>query len=163
MQKGHFSPDIEELLLTLHRHQVRFLIVGGEAVIFYGHPRLTGDLDIYFERSEENTQRLYQALVEFWGGSIPGLSDESELRGIGIVVQFGVPPNRVDLMNEIDGVSFSEAWQGRTIDSAVLGGERVPLSFIGIRELLKNKQAMGRHKDLDDLRYLREAEKQEES
>jgi hypothetical protein len=56
MQKGHFSPDIEEFLLILHRHQVRFLIVGGEAVIFYGYPRLTGDVDVYFDSSEENTQ-----------------------------------------------------------------------------------------------------------
>ena len=104
----------------------------------------------------ENTQRLYQALEEFWGGTVPGISDEAELRAVGVVVQFGVPPNRVDLMNEIDGVSFAEAWEGRTIDQAVLGGTNVPLSFIGIRELIKNKEAMGRYKDLDDLRYLRQ-------
>ena len=156
MEKGHFSPDIEEFLLTLHRRQVRFLIVGGEAVIFHGHPRLTGGLDLYFDSSEENTQRLYQALKEFWGGSIPGISDEAELRVNGIVVQFGVPPNRVDLMNEIDGVTSSEVWEGRTIDSAVLAGTGVLLSSIGIRELLRNKEAMGRYKDLDDLRYLRQ-------
>ena len=79
-------------------------------------------------------------------------TDASELRVIGVIAQIGVPPNRVDLMNEIDGVSFSEAWKGRTIDSAVLAGELVPLTFIGIRELINNKEAMGRHKDLDDLK-----------
>jgi hypothetical protein len=127
MENGHFSPDIEEFLLAFHRHQVRFLIVGGEAVIFYGYPRLTGDLDLYFDGSKENTQRLYKALEEFWGGSAPGLSDESEPRVVGVVAQFGVPPNRVDLMNQLDGVSFSEAWKGRTVDSAVLGGKRFAL------------------------------------
>jgi hypothetical protein len=76
---------------------------------------------------------------------------------VGVVAQFGVPPNRVDLMNQIDGVSFSEAWKGRTADSAVLGGERVPLTFIGIRELVRNKEAMGRCRDLDHLKYLRQA------
>jgi hypothetical protein len=82
---------------------------------------------------------------------------------IGVVAQFGVPPNRVDLMNEIDGVSFAEAWKGRTIDSAVLAGRRVALAFIGIRELIKNKEAMGRYKDLDDLKYLRQTGGQEEA
>jgi hypothetical protein len=163
MENGHFSPDVEEFLLALHRHQVRYLIVGGEAVIFYGYPRLTGDLDLYFDGSKENTQRLYEALEEFWGGSVPGVNDESELRVVGVVAQFGVPPNRVDLMNQIDGVSFPEAWKGRTVDFAVLGGERIPLAVIGVRELIRNKEAMARYRDLDDLKYLRQSGGQEES
>jgi hypothetical protein len=81
---------------------------------------------------------------------------------VGVVARFGVPPNRVDLMNQIDGVSFSEAWKGRTVDFAVLGGKRVPLTFIGVRELIRNKEAMGRQRDLDDLKYLRQAGGQEE-
>ena len=163
MEEGHFSTDIEEFLLTLHRHQVRFLIVGGEAVIFYGHPRLTGDVDVYYDSSEENVGKLFEALEEFWGGSVPGISQASELLVSGVVVQFGVPPNRVDLMNQIDGVSFPEAWKGRMIDSAVLADQSVPLSFIGIRELMKNKETMGRHRDLDDLRYLRSIGHEEEA
>jgi hypothetical protein len=73
MESGRFSPGIEEFLLALHRQQVRFLIVGGEAAIFYGYPRLTGGLDLCFDGSKENTQRLHEALEEFWGGSVPGI------------------------------------------------------------------------------------------
>lgn len=93
-----FSPDIREFLRLLHAHGVRYLIVGGEAVIFYGHARLTGDVDFYYDIDFDNARRLFAALDEFWEGSVPGLGCPEELAAPGFIVQFGVPPNRIDLM-----------------------------------------------------------------
>lgn len=154
IERSHFSPDTRSFIQLLHSHGIRYLIVGGEAVILHGHARLTGDVDFFFAADPENGRRLYRALDEFWGGSIPGIGDAAELTEKGIVVQFGQPPNRIDLVNAIDGVSFEEAWPGRV--EAVLETEEgeVPVPYIGLEDLVRNKRASGRPKDLDDLDYL---------
>ena len=153
---GHFSPDTRAFIELLGRHDVRYVIAGGEAVIFHGHARLTGDVDFFFDRAERNPAKLFAALEEFWGGEVPGLRSMDELRQPGLVLQYGVPPNRIDLINDIDGVSFDEAWAGR--EDAVMAADdgEVMLPFIGRAELIRNKEASGRPKDLDDLAYLRD-------
>ncbi|MDP2957857.1 MAG: hypothetical protein Q8N53_15630 [Longimicrobiales bacterium] len=118
------------------------------------HVRLTGDVDVFFARDSENLGRLFAALESFWDGSIPGIDSPDAFAPEGVVVQFGQPPNRVDLINAIDGVSFEEAWPGR-VDAVVVSDDgEVPVSFIGLDALVKNKRASGRPKDLDDLSYL---------
>ena len=149
-----FSKDVRELLLLLRRHRVRYLIIGGEAVIFYGYARLTGDLDLFYDHRPSNTRRLFTALLDFWGGSVPGLQNAAELNHYGLVVQFGVPPNRIDLVNKIDGVAFSKAWPRRKTVSLKVNHHAIPIHFIGRAELLANKRAAGRAKDLDDVRVL---------
>ncbi len=149
-----FSPDMTEFLLLLHKHHVRYLIVGGEAVIYYGYARLTGDMDIFYDREGENVTRLYAALTEFWQGPAPGIDDAAELLQPDLVVQFGVPPNRLDLINTIDGVTFEKAWGGRT-SVALSGPERATnINYVGLSELISNKRASGRPKDQDDLLHL---------
>jgi len=150
----HFSPDTRAFLRLLHEHGVRYLIVGGEAVIFHGHARLTGDVDVLFANDPENLRRLYQALDAFWKGDVPGLRSAEELAPEGTIVQFGVPPNRIDLINEIDGVGFDEAWQSRKEAVMVEEADETPVPYIGREALVKNKRAAGRPKDLDDLAYL---------
>ena len=152
-----FSPDILEFIRLLRSHEVRYLIVGGEAVIFYGHIRLTGDVDFFFDREASNARLLYDALVEFWEGSIPGLADHTELQKPGVIFQFGSPPNRIDLLNEIDGVGFTKAWAGRTTVDLETDSGSVPVHYLGIQELIQNKRASARPKDLDDLPYLMRA------
>ena len=157
MRASHFSKDTQEFLLLLARHRVNYVIVGGEAVIYHGHARLTGDVDFYYEGSPENAARLYEALNEFWSGVIPGLETPEELMEPGIILQFGVTPNRIDLLNSIDGVTFEEAWANRVEVRTEITGETVSVYFIGLNELIKNKQAMKRPRDLEDLKYLRKA------
>ena len=108
-----FSRDTLDLFRLLETNQVEYIIIGGMAVIFYGHARLTGDVDIFFSNSEENVQKLYKVLFDFWNGNIPDLIQPDELKQPGLVLQYGVPPNRIDLLNTVDGISFSEAWQTR--------------------------------------------------
>jgi len=89
---SYFSPDIRDFIALLHHHQVRYVVVGGEAVIHYGHARLTGDIDFFYDRVTENAEALFQALHAFWSGSIPGVETAGELQEEGVIIQFGRPP-----------------------------------------------------------------------
>ncbi len=149
-----FSPDILAFLRLLAQHRVRYLIVGGEAVIFHGYPRVTGDVDFFYENTAANARRLFQALLEFWDGRIPGLRSYEELRQPGLILQFGRPPHRIDLMNQIDGVKFRAAWPSRILVRLATAADLVSVRYIDLPTLLKNKRATGRPKDLEDARRL---------
>jgi hypothetical protein len=157
IEASSFSLDIQEFLRLLSVHEVRAVVVGGEAVIFYGHIRLTGDIDIFYDCSPENAARLFAALKEFWQGAIPELADSTELENRGVIFQFGVPPNRIDLLNDIDGVDFETVWRGRTQVELETSPTSIPVSYIGLDELIHNKRASGRPKDVEDLPFLLEA------
>jgi predicted nucleotidyltransferase len=157
MMAGYFSPDIEDFLRILARCRVRYLIVGGEAVIYYGYARLTGDVDIFFEQSAENAERLYGALQEFWEGEVPGIGGAGELLEPGVILQFGVPPNRIDVISRIDAVAFGDAWGNRRHVTVQVQGEDIAVTYIGLDDLIANKQAVNRPKDQEDLKYLRKA------
>jgi hypothetical protein len=98
---------------------------------------------------------LYDALSEFWGGPPPAISGAADLTQPGLVLQYGVPPNRIDLINDIDGVGFDEAWANRLGVTIRHESGDIPINYLGLRELVRNKEASGRPKDLDDLAYLR--------
>ena len=140
-----FSADILQFIRLLEKYKIHYLIVGGEAVIFHGYPRLTCDVDFFYERTEANTLRLFNCLEEFWNG---------EITEIAVVVQFGRPPNRLDLLSEIDAVPFSEAWAGRRTVEIV--GTNIPavVHYLGKEALLKNKRSSGRPKNPDDVQHL---------
>lgn len=149
-----FSLDTRDLIILLHKHRVRYLLVGGQAVIYYGHIRTTGDIDFFYDSSDDNAQRLFAALDEFWDGSIPNLDRWDELTKSDMILQFGAPPNRIDLINDIDGVKFADAWPGRLTVKMPVGSEDVEVLLIGLDDLAKNKQASGRPRDLEDLKFL---------
>ena len=150
LEDGAFSSDVFDFLKLLHLHEVNYVIVGGEAVIFYGYPRLTGDVDFYYGLEKENAVRLFEALKDFWQGRVPEISGVADLLEPGMIIQFGRPPHRIDLLNQIDGMDFDAAWRGRR--TVLLKG--TPVHYIGLKDLLLNKRASGRHKDLDDLEHL---------
>jgi hypothetical protein len=159
MTPSHFPQDTQDLLILFQKHAVRYLVVGAEAVIYHGFARLTGDIDIFFEASVENCGKLFLALREFWAGDVPGLNSASDLAVEGTIVQFGYPPNRIDLINKISGLDFPEAWKGRSSQDVCIRDEVIMVHYIGLTALIKNKEACGRPKDLEDLKYLREAAK----
>lgn len=157
MKADHFSVDIQEFLFLLEKYGVRYVIVGGEAVIYYGYARLTGDVDFFCGNYQDNGDKLYQALFEFWDGDIPGIQSKEELLEPGMMIQFGVPPNRLDILNHIDTLDFHEVWLNRKEESIQIKGKDIRIYFIGIDDLIKSKEAAGRYKDLEDLKYLMEA------
>jgi hypothetical protein len=157
IEATHFSSDTVDLLQLLQKHQVRYVIVGGEAVIFHGHARFTGDVDLFYSTKAENAERLFTALKEFWEGNVPGIQDVNELTKPGYVIQFGRPPNRIDLLSSIDGVTFEEAWDTR-LEVEFAGGGNLTVAILSLEKLLQNKRASGRPKDLDDVAFFQRSE-----
>jgi hypothetical protein len=149
-----FTDDHLELLELMNKHEVDYLLVGGVAVNYYGYSRSTGDIDILFRPEDDNVERLYRALESFFGNGVPGLSGPDDLLEAGLIFQFGVPPHRVDLINDISGVEFETAWKHRIQDYVEDRDIAVPI--IHIDDLLANKRASGRAKDIDDYEYLRD-------
>jgi len=152
----HFNNDIKEFLMLFSKYNVQYLIVGGEATIYYGHVRLTGDIDLYYSLKEENVNCLYKALKEFWQNNIPGINNKDELSKKGMIFQFGIPPNRIDLINDIDGIVFDNAWKNREIVSL----NKIDIYYMGLTDLIFNKKRVKRPKDLDDLKFLESIKKE---
>jgi len=124
------------------------MIVGGYAVAFHGFPRFTKDIDLFFEATQKNIDKLIQALTDF-GFSENDLKKSTFLTK-GNVITFGVEPVRVDFLNQIDGVSFSDA--KLDLVRGKYGGINVP--FISKKHLLQNKKATPRIKDKADVEEL---------
>jgi len=142
------NSDFEELLRAFNAAGVKYLIVGGYAVMLYTEPRYTKDLDVWVEASQENALKVFRALSEF-GAPLSGMSP-SDFAHPGFFYQIGVPPVRVDILMSIDGVTFDEAWPNRC--ESALGNEKA--HFIGRADLARNKRASGRHIDLHDAEQL---------
>jgi predicted nucleotidyltransferase len=145
------STDLRQFIESLNSHAVEYLIVGAYALAYHGSPRYTGDVDILIRQSAENAARVEDAIRQFGFGSLGlGAADFQEPYQ---VIQLGHPPNRIDLLTGLSGVSFEEAWEGRA--AGKLDG--VPVQFIGRQTFVKNKRASGRLKDRADLEALGEA------
>ncbi|MBN2345643.1 MAG: hypothetical protein JXO51_04570 [Candidatus Aminicenantes bacterium] len=154
MTPAPFSQDIREFLMGLSRHDVRYVIVGGEAVIYYGHARLTGDIDIFYDNSPANADRMYAALIDFWQGSIPGIQSAKDLQGADLIIQFGIPPHRIDLLSTISAVDFAQAWESRVTEIIKIKRNEFSLHYIGLARLIQNKKAVRRPRDMEDLEFL---------
>jgi len=145
---GKIEKDYEELLRLFNKHRVKYCIVGAFAVAFYAVPRYTKDMDIFVEPSEENAQNILKALNEF-GFETLKLSVEDFNRK-GKIIQLGYEPVRIDIITSIEGCTFDKVWKNRKIGR--YGEERV--CFIGLDELIRNKQSLKRKQDKADLDIL---------
>jgi len=145
------SPDFRELLSFLEKHKVRYLVVGGYAVMKYTEPRFTKDLDLWISTDEENSKAVYAALKEF-GAPLKGLAPP-DFTQEGYFYQMGNPPFRLDVMMSIPGVTFETAWANR--EKVQLEGLVIP--FISKADLIKSKEVGGRPQDLIDAKELRKA------
>lgn len=142
------NQDFRDVLLALSAANAEFLIVGAYAMAVHGHPRATGDLDIWVNRSPENSQRVFAALVQF-GAPLTRLKP-ADFSEPDVVFQMGVAPNRVDILTSIDGVEFPPAWQHRQMASV----ENLMVPVISRQDLIENKRASGRPKDVQDVLVL---------
>jgi len=142
------NPHYKELLQLLNEFEVEYLIVGGFAVMKYSEPRYTKDLDVWVNNSLQNSLRLVAALRKFGAPLDNDGITEQTFNGRQIVYQLGVAPVRIDILTEITGVKFSDAWKNK-MPSIFYG---VPVHFISKKDLLTNKQAVGRTVDVNDLK-----------
>jgi hypothetical protein len=142
------NPDFRDLFAALNETGARYLLVGGYAVAFHAQPRFTKDLDVWTDPDPANAARVLGALRRF-GAPLHELT-AADLSREGTIFQIGVPPNRIDVVTAIDGVSFPEAWPDRA--ETTYGDQAVPV--IGRRHLVQNKRASSRPQDLLDLEIL---------
>jgi len=146
------TKDFKDLLRAFNASAVKYLIIGGHALAVHLIPRMTKDLDLFIRSDEENAKAVFRALAQF-GAPLEGMSpaDFSD----GTTFQIGQEPERIDILQRIDGITFDEAWSNR-IEGAIDGEVRAPV--ISKEDLIRNKLASGRDQDLLDVKRLRAAE-----
>ena len=143
------NEDFLELLSSLLAAEAKFLVIGAYAVGIHGRPRATKDLDIWVEATPENAVRVVDALTRF--GAPLGDLTPSDLDHAGTGFKMGMPPRRIDILTQIEGITFEAAWPNR-IEAAFGDGVRCPV--IGLADILINKRAAGRPQDLADVAVL---------
>lgn len=147
--------DLKELLRAFNDHGVKYLIVGGYAFGVHAEPRATKDLDIFVRSDEENSKAIFRALAQY-GAPLEGLAPSDFMDGT--TFQIGQPPTRIDILQQIDGITFDEAWKNR-IDGVIDG--QIRAGVISRNDLIRNKLASGREQDMLDVKTLRAASKNE--
>jgi hypothetical protein len=139
------NQDFIDLLRAFADAEVRFLVVGAYALALHGRPRATGDLDVWVEPTPENAARVMRALAAF-GAPLTDIA-EADFAREGVTYQIGVPPGRIDILTDLTGINFGEAWADRM--RRPFG--TVEVDFIGRASFIRNKRATGRPKDLGDI------------
>ena len=140
--------DFKDFIHFLNQEGVRFLIVGGYAVVHYSEPRYTKDLDLWIEPTLKNSKALYRALQKF--GAPVSAIDHTTFTVPGTIYIIGAPPSRIDLINKIGKLEFGKAWKNRVKVS--LFGEQIQI--ISKEDLILTKKAAGRPQDELDLKKL---------
>lgn len=144
--------DYRDLLVLFADAGVEFVIVGAYALAFHGAPRASGDIDLFVRPSLANAQRVFDALARFGAPLESAGVTAGDFAQPGAVYQIGLPPRRIDVLTEISGVTFDEAWTSRVVGEV----EGRTVGFIGRAAPLKNKEASGRPKDIADAARLRQ-------
>jgi hypothetical protein len=144
--------DQRDLLLAFNAHNVRYLIIGGYAYSHYTEPRATKDLDVFIDSSPENASRVFDALVRF-GAPLAGMT-VADFQDGKSWFQIGVALSRIDVIQSIDAVDFDTAWDS---SEQGLAANDIPVRYISVDDLIRNKLAVGRLRDLADVEDLRAA------
>ena len=140
--------DLREFIELLNSENVRYLVIGGWAYNRYAEPRFTGDIDFFVSSSSENQTRLRAVLIQFGFGEALPQGDKSLFEKK--IVMLGRPPSRIDLLSEVDGLEFEVAYKNSVGDEL----DSIPVRFVSLADLIKNKRASGRDKDLVDVKNL---------
>ena len=140
--------DFKEFLKLLNSKQVKYLLIGGYAVSYYGYPRATGDMDIWIAIEPTNAVKICEVLTEF-GFNLPELSPDLFLQE-NKIIRMGVPPLRLEILTTISGVKFSDCYA----EKLTVEIDEIEVNLISLSHLKLNKKASGRFKDLNDLENL---------
>jgi len=146
--------DYKDLLCAFNARGVRYLIVGGYAVIFHAQPRFTKDIDIFIQADPANAQAVYSALASF-GAPLNGIRPE-EFAQRGTFFRFGQDPHGFDILPDLPGIEFEAAWE-RRVESVIDLASGLTASFISAPDLIASKMAAGRPQDLADAEAVRKA------
>ena len=141
--------DFKDLLRALNANGAKYLIIGGHALAVHLVPRMTKDLDLFIRSDEQNAKAVFNAFAQF-GAPLQGMSPADFMDGT--TFQIGQEPDRIDILQRIDGITFDEAWTNRV--EGTVDGE-ISTSVISKDDLIRNKLASGRDQDLVDVKKLR--------
>lgn len=148
MASIELHPDFKDCLKLLNSYGVKYLVVGGYAVGYHGYPRATGDMDIWIAVNEVNAERTAEALQAF------GMPEQETTKRLFMekdkIIRMGVPPVSIEVITGASGIEFDECYPRREIVKI----DNIPVNFISLDDLKLNKQAAGRHKDLEDIEHL---------
>ncbi len=142
------SPDFKEFIELLNANEVKYLVVGGYAVGLHGYPRLTKDIDFWIQRDNNNAQLLLETLQDFGLGSLQFTAED--FLNANNIIQLGVPPNRIDIITDLENLSFDECFETR----AKIDAQGVIANVLDLESLKKNKKSTGRLQDLADAEKL---------
>lgn len=148
----NLTENLKNILRAFNAHSVQYLIVGAHALGVHAEPRATKDPDLFIRSDAQNADAVFKALAEF-GAPLTGLTSADFADGT--TFQIGQPPERIDILQAIDGVAFDEAWSNR-VEGEI---DRIPASIISREDMIRNKIASGRLQDLADVEILRAAER----
>jgi hypothetical protein len=145
-----FNNDFRDFIQSLNNNDVEYLLVGGYAVILHGYRRLTGDMDIWVNQTRENYKKLVVAFNEF-GLPVFDMTEQTFLNSeIADVFSFGRPPVSIDILTQLKGVEFGDAFKF----AQTFNENGLLIRFIHLNNLIQAKRAAGRYKDLDDIEKL---------
>ena len=147
-QKISLDKDFLDFIELCNKNEVRYMVIGGYAVGFHGYPRMTKDLDICIEASEENAEKLVVVIDEFGFKSLGFIKDDFVKENF--ISQIGYDPNRIDIINGMDEIDFDEAWKQK--DEIII--QNVPINFVSLEHLIRLKKIAGRPQDIADLHKL---------
>ncbi len=148
----YLTQDYQDIIELFNKHNVRFLIAGAYAMSKVGYSRSTYDIDLWVDKTKENAINIYNALAEF---GVPFEIEPDNFLEPNSVLQIGIEPNRIDILTDIDGLTFDDAWSNKQIASF----DTLEAYTLEIHDLIKNKKASNRPKDKLDLVQLEELAK----
>ena len=146
---NNLEKDFLDFISLCNQYNVKYLVIGGYAVGIHGYPRLTKDLDISIQMSEDNAEKIVQVINDFGLGSLK-LQKDDFLKA-NFVTQPGYEPVRIDILNDLDAVSFEDAWENKKVITMF----NIPINFIGLDELIIIKEKAGRKQDIADIDKLK--------
>ncbi len=155
MKKLNLETDFIDFVNLCNKYEVEYLVIGGYAVSIHGYPRSTKDLDMCIKVSEENALKMVQVIDDFGFASL-NLTKEDFLKR-DFITQLGHEPVRIDILNDLAGVPFEQAWENKK----VIVFEDATINFIGYADLLKVKEKSGRPQDIADISKLKSRNKKE--
>ncbi len=140
----YLTQDYEDIITLFNKYSVRYLIAGAYAMSKVGYSRSTYDIDIWVDKSQENAINIKKALEEF---GIPFTIALDDFLSPNSVIQIGIEPNRIDILTDVDGLTFEQAWQNKETVSF----EQLKAYTLNIEDIIKNKKASNRKKDRFDV------------
>ncbi len=145
----YLTQDYKDIIELFNKHNVKFLIAGAYAMAKVGYSRSTYDIDLWIEKTKGNAINIFNALNEF---GVPFKINPDDFLAPNSVLQIGIEPNRIDILTDIDGLTFNEAWQNKQL----VEFDELKAFSLEINDIIKNKTASNRHKDRLDLVQLKE-------